>query len=258
MKDLSVRALTGIIGLLLLVFIVSRGKLYLSISIFIISIIGLWEFYRALNNIDIRPINYIGYLGSVGIFLINIFPNVSIGLVFYVVTAFLLISLLLNRNVKIMDIATTLLGIIYIPFSLFYIYKLDGTIYIWLVFLIAFGTDTFAYIVGNLMGKNKLCPNISPNKTREGSLGGILGSLVITLIFGFFTDADSLWKLVILSILASIISQTGDLIASRIKRLAEIKDYGFIMPGHGGILDRFDSIIFSAPLIYYYVEYFLI
>lgn len=258
MKDLSVRVATGIIGLLLLVFIVTRGELYLSISIFVISIIGLWEFYRALNNINIRPINYIGYLGSIGIFLNNIFPNISIGLVFYLLTAFLLISLLMNKKVKVIDIASTLLGVIYIPFFLSYINRLDGTIYIWLIFLIAFGTDTFAYIVGNLIGKNKLCPNISPNKTKEGSLGGILGSLVITLVFAYFTDVDSLWRLLTLSIIASIVSQTGDLVASRIKRLSEIKDYGFIMPGHGGILDRFDSIIFSAPLIYYYVEYFLI
>lgn len=258
MKDLGIRALTGIIGLLILAFIVSKGKLYLSISISVISVIGLWEFYRAINNIDIRPINYIGYLGAVGIFLTNIFPNIPISLVFYLLTVFLLVSLLLNKNIKIIDIATTLLGVIYIPFSLFYVYKLDNTIYIWLVFLIAFGTDTFAYIVGNLMGKNKLCPSISPNKTREGSLGGILGSLIITLVFGYFTDVNYLWRLVVLSIIASVVSQTGDLVASRIKRLAEIKDYGFIMPGHGGVLDRFDSIIFSAPLIYYYVEYFLI
>ncbi len=258
MKDLGIRALTGIIGLLILAFIVSKGKLYLSISILVISVIGLWEFYRAINNIDIRPINYIGYLGAVGIFLTNIFPNIPISLVFYLLTVFLLVSLLLNKNIKIIDIATTLLGVIYIPFSLFYVYKLDNTIYIWLVFLIAFGTDTFAYIVGNLMGKNKLCPSISPNKTREGSLGGILGSLIITLVFGYFTDVNYLWRLVVLSIIASVVSQTGDLVASRIKRLAEIKDYGFIMPGHGGVLDRFDSIIFSAPLIYYYVEYFLI
>lgn len=258
MKDLSVRALTGIIGLLLLAFIVTMGKLFLSISILVISIIGLWEFYRALNNINIRPINYIGYLASIGIFIANISQEVSTTLILYIFTALLLITLLFNKRIRIIDISATLLGVLYIPFFLFYIYQLDGSIYIWLIFLIAFGTDTFAYIAGNLIGKNKLCPDISPNKTKEGSLGGILGSLIIVLIFGYFTDAGPMLSLIILSILASILSQVGDLVASRIKRLAKIKDYGFIMPGHGGILDRFDSIIFCAPLIYYYVEYFLI
>ncbi len=258
MKDLGTRILTGVVGLLLLIFIVYKGNLYLSLSICIISIIALYEFYRALNNINIKPINYIGYLGAIGIFLTNIFYNISIGLVLYFITALVLINLLARKRTSIIDVAGTLLGVLYIPFFLFYIYKLDGTLYIWLIFLIAFGTDTFAYVAGNLFGKNKLAPNISPNKTIEGSLGGILGSLVITLIFGYFTGIDSLWKLMILSILASIISQVGDLVASRIKRLAKIKDYGFIMPGHGGILDRFDSIIFCGPLIYYYVMYILI
>lgn len=257
MKDLSVRALTGFIGLLLLVFIVSKGKLFLSISILVISIIGLWEFYRVLNNINIKPINYMGYLASIGIFIANVSQEISATLIIYIITALLMMSLLLNKRLRIIDVSATLLGVLYIPFFLFYIYQLDGTIYIWLVFLIAFGTDTFAYIAGNLVGKNKLCPDISPNKTKEGSLGGILGSLIIVLIFGYFTDAGPVLKLIILSVLASIISQIGDLVASRIKRLAKIKDYGFIMPGHGGILDRFDSIIFCAPLIYYYVKYFL-
>ncbi|MDR7869937.1 MAG: phosphatidate cytidylyltransferase [Tissierellaceae bacterium] len=258
MKDLKTRALAGVIGLILLIFIVLKGELYLSISLCIVSIIGLWEFYKALNNINIKPINYIGYIGAIGIFLTNVFQNISIGSVLYLVTAILLIILLLNKKVSIIDVASTILGVIYIPFFLSHIYKLDGMIYIWLVFLIAFGTDTFAYLIGNLFGKHKLSPKISPNKTKEGAIGGILGSFFITLIFGYFAEVDPLWKLLILSIIASIVSQAGDLVASRIKRLAKIKDYGFIIPGHGGILDRFDSIIFCAPLIYYYVIYILI
>ncbi len=258
MKDLKTRVITAIIGILLLIFIVFKGKLYLSMSITILSIIGLWEFYSSLNNINIRPINYMGYLGAIGLFISNAFQVVTVELVFYMITAILLIILLLNKKVKILDIATTLLGVIYIPFFFFHIYKLDGTRYIWLVFLIAFGTDTFAYLVGNLVGEHKLSPKISPNKTIEGALGGIIGSLIITIVFGYFADIDLIFKLMLLSILASIVSQVGDLVASRIKRIVKIKDFGFIFPGHGGVLDRFDSIIFCAPIIYYYVVYFLI
>lgn len=258
MKDLKTRVITAIIGILLLIFIVFKGKLYLSMSITILSIIGLWEFYSSLNNINIRPINYMGYLGAIGLFISNAFQVVTVELVFYLITAILLIILLLNKKVKILDIATTLLGVIYIPFFFFHIYKLDGTRYIWLVFLIAFGTDTFAYLVGNLVGEHKLSPKISPNKTIEGALGGIIGSLIITIVFGYFADIDLIFKLMLLSILASIVSQVGDLVASRIKRIVKIKDFGFIFPGHGGVLDRFDSIIFCAPIIYYYVVYILI
>ncbi len=258
MLDLKTRVLSAIIGLSILIFVVFKGKLYLSLSICILSIIGLWEFYSSLNNINIRPINYLGYLAAIGIFLSNIFENLPIGLIIYIFILVLLIILLLDKRVKIVDIASTILGVLYIPFTLFHIYKLDGMMYIWLVFLIAFGTDTFAYLVGNRFGKLKLSPQISPNKTIEGALGGILGSLIITVIFGYITDADSLLKLMILSIFASIVSQLGDLVASKIKRLTKIKDFGFIIPGHGGVLDRFDSIIFSAPLIYYYMIYILI
>ena len=258
MKDLKVRVLSAIVGLALLVFIISRGDILLATSILLVSLMGLREFYRALNNIGLKTVDLIGYLGALGIYLSNAFGIISIGLVFYLLTALLLIKLLFNKNLQVVDIAATLLGITYIPFFMFYIYKLDGSPYIWLVFIIAFGTDTFAYLVGNLFGKNKLCPEISPNKSREGAIGGVLGSLILTLIFGYINDIDSLGGLIILSVITSIISQMGDLIASRIKRLAKIKDYGFIMPGHGGVLDRFDSIIFSAPLIYYYVTQILI
>lgn len=258
MKDLKTRTLTGIFGIALLLFIVSKGKIYLSVAISLLSIIGLWEFYQAMNNIKIKPVKLIGYLAVMGLFISNQYHVINTEFVLYLIMISLLIMLLINKKIKVIDVAATLLGILYVPFFLFYIYRLDGSIYIWLIFLISFGTDTFAYFVGNAFGRNKLCPNISPNKTQEGALGGILGSLVVTLILGYFIKTEILWKLAILAILASITAQIGDLVASRIKRLAKIKDYGFIFPGHGGVLDRFDSIIFTAPLIYYYVEHILI
>lgn len=101
----------------------------------------------------------------------------------------------------------------------------------------------FAYIFGNLFGSKKLGSKLSPNKTIEGSLGGILGSLILSIILLNILNQGQ-WKIIVLSNLASIMAQLGDLTASRIKRITGIKDYGYIMPGHGGILDRFDSIIF--------------
>lgn len=173
----------------------------------------------------------------------------------------LIISLLLmvvNNKVTILDVAYTLMGILYVPFLMFHITYLDNTKYIWLIFLTAWGTDTFAYIFGNLFGKNKLCPDLSPNKTIEGSLGGILGSIILTTIFSKYFKLGPMWKMILLSIIASILAQFGDLTASKIKRITGIKDYGYIMPGHGGILDRFDSILFTAPVVYYYVKYFIL
>lgn len=256
MKDLSKRFFSGLIGLALLIFIVLNGGYLLSFAVYIVSIIGLREFYKAVENINITPIYQLGYLGVTGLFINIILQNNYLGLIFTLIIISLLILVIVNKNISIEDISITFLGIIYIPFLLFHIVYLDDTKYIWLVFIIAFGTDTFAYIAGNLFGKRKLCPKISPNKTIEGSIGGILGSTVLLIIYSVYFNIEPLWQIILLSVICSIIAQLGDLVASRIKRICGIKDYGFIMPGHGGVLDRFDSIIFTAPVIYYYISIF--
>lgn len=258
MKDLSKRFFSGLIGLALLIFIVLNGGYLLSFAVYIVSIIGLREFYKAVENINITPIYQLGYLGVTGLFINIILQNNYLGLIFTLIIISLLILVIVNKNISIEDISITFLGIIYIPFLLFHIVYLDDTKYIWLVFIIAFGTDTFAYIAGNLFGKRKLCPKISPNKTIEGSIGGILGSTLLLIIYSVYFNIEPLWQIILLSVICSIIAQLGDLVASRIKRICGIKDYGFIMPGHGGVLDRFDSIIFTAPVIYYYISIFLI
>lgn len=257
MSDLGKRVSSGIIGALLLIFVVNYGGILLSISLLIISMIGVREFYKAVKNIGYKPIINMGYLGSVIIFLSDVIPKLERDFALSAVLFIMLISILFNKEVELKDIGITLLGILYVPFMLFHISYLEGTKYIWLIFLIAFGTDTFAYFAGNLFGKNKLIPKVSPNKTIEGSIGGIIGSLIITIAFSYMFDIGDIWKVGIMSIITSVVSQFGDLVASKIKRTTGIKDYGKLIPGHGGILDRFDSIILTAPVIYYFVNYFL-
>ena len=258
MNSLEKRIISGVIGIILLFFIVLKGGFYLSISILLMSLIGIREIYNAFRNIGMKPINYIGYLSAFLIFVSLFYDSLSMTASMSFIVILSLIHFVLSGRRTIIDIALTLFGIIYIPFLLFHLYFLDGTEYIWLVFIVAFGTDTFAYIFGNLFGKNKLAPNLSPNKTIEGSVGGIVGSLILTIGYSIYIGLDINFSIVAMSIFVSICAQLGDLTASKIKRWSKIKDYGCIMPGHGGMLDRFDSIIFTAPLIYYYVEYFLI
>lgn len=258
MKDLKIRVLSGIIGILLLFFLVNKGGLYLALSICLLSLIGLNEFYKAIKNMGHKPMENIGYIATLGIFLSSFFERISVAFILSAVMISMLTILVFKKSTKVIDIGLTLLSVLYIPFFLFHIYYLDGSKYIWLVFIIAFGTDTFAYLSGNLLGKRKLSPNISPNKTIEGSLGGIMGSVFCTTVYSIYYKLSPLWKLALLAVIASIFSQIGDLVASKIKRWAKIKDYGNIMPGHGGVLDRFDSIIFSSPIIYYYIKLFII
>lgn len=258
MKDLSKRTFSGLIGLILLIYIVLTGGYLFYFSIYLLSLVGLREFYKAVENINIKPVYLLGLLGTTGLFINTIMGNIYFD---FIITLFILsalILLIINKKSSIQDISITILGVLYIPFLLFHIIYLENTNYIWLIFIIAFGTDTFAYISGNFFGKNKLCPTISPKKTVEGAIGGIVGSTGLIIIYSNYYNIESIWKMIILSIICSIASQLGDLVASKIKRISGIKDYGFIIPGHGGVLDRFDSIIFTTPVIYYYISSFLI
>jgi phosphatidate cytidylyltransferase len=131
--------------------------------------------------------------------------------------------------------------------------------FVFIVLIIAFGTDIFAYFTGMLIGKHKLAPNISPKKTIEGSIGGIIGTILLCSIFFFFTQYFEFTKMAIFSsimdgliygLFGSVVAQTGDLSFSAIKRKAGIKDYGNLIPGHGGVLDRIDSVLFVSPFVF--------
>ena len=114
-----------------------------------------------------------------------------------------------------------------------------------------------AYFVGRSLGKNKLCPKISPKKTIEGSIGGIIGSIIVCGLFGVIFARGLILHCFIIGALGGVVSQFGDLTASVFKRKMGIKDYGNLIPGHGGILDRFDSVLFNAPLVFYYIVFFI-
>lgn len=258
MNSFKKRTISGAIGIILLFLVILKGGFYLNISILLLSLLGLREIYNAFKNIEINPVFYIGYLTTFLIFLSFYYTSLSMSLIISFTIIISLIHFIMSKRRTVVDISLTIFGIIYIPFLLSHLKLLDGTKYIWLVFIIAFGTDTFAYIFGNLFGKHKLAPVLSPNKTIEGSIGGIVGSLILTLVFSLYMNIEIRFSLIVMSIIVSICSQLGDLAASKIKRWTKIKDYGFIMPGHGGVLDRFDSVIFTTPLVYYYIKYFLI
>lgn len=258
MGELAKRVVTAIIGVILLLFVVNKGGILLSTSILIISLIGILEIYHAFECLKIKPIYPIGIVGTIAIYLSTLTKLISLDLVFTAIIIFMLIVYLFSSRYKIEDMGLTLLSIIYIPFLLFHIYYLDGTPYIWLVFLVAFGTDTFAYLIGSLFGKHRLYEKVSPKKSIEGAIGGIIGSVVLVIIYSKVFKLEQLSLLITMTITSSILSQTGDLVASKIKRSAKVKDYGKIFLGHGGVMDRFDSIIFASPIIYYFIKIFIL
>ena len=150
---------------------------------------------------------------------------------------------------KTEEITGAFFGVCYVPVMLSFLYQTrsmhDGAYLVWLIFLSSWGCDTSAYCVGMLLGKHKLAPVLSPKKSIEGAVGGVVGSALLGLAYGAYFGHN----------IAAVISQIGDLAASAIKRNHNIKDYGHLIPGHGGILDRFDSMIFTAPAIYFAVTF---
>ena len=145
-----------------------------------------------------------------------------------------------------------MLSFIYLVRSLPY-----GIYTVWMIFISSWICDTCAYVVGMLVGKHKLAPVLSPKKSIEGALGGIAGSALVGAAYAYFLvervieQQQITWIFVLISAVGAVISQVGDLAASAIKRNHEIKDYGKLIPGHGGVMDRFDSVIFTAPMIYF-------
>lgn len=258
---------TRIISSLILIpllYAVYSGGWVLKIAGFIIGSMAIREFYNAFKSIEITPVFPIGILSCALLYLLDLLEIVSNHFSFWMAftIVLVLIYILSSKGSNIMDGAITLLGILYIVFFSFHVILIDEIegyrFFIWLVFITALVTDTSAYFSGYLFGKHKLWPEISPKKTVEGAIGGIIGSVIISVTFGYFVASHIILHFVILGIIGSIAGQVGDLIASAFKRKVGIKDFGTLIPGHGGVLDRFDSIILTAPVIYYYVQFFLV
>ena len=260
------RIITGVLaGVVLLTLLFTSNIIAIKITVGIISVLSLYEFYGAVGvnkknilliaGVVISLLLFVdGCVGSLYIKPILCFSVIILGL----------IMMFSDGKISFADICFSLFGIFYIVFTMLHIvYTRELNYGKYYLFVIIFGacvTDIFAYFVGVFFGKHKLCEKISPKKTIEGAIGGLCGSVIVMLLTGVvilnissdITDVNYL-SLGILGILCSVFAQFGDLTASVIKRQFGIKDYGHILPGHGGFMDRIDSIIFVAPLVYYFI-----
>lgn len=240
--------------------IVYLGGYWLIAAAFAIGLIGIREFFNGFRAMGVNPSEKIAYGALLALYCINfIWPSDYRFIMAWFAAVIVACSLYMFNIVerKIEDAMATMLGIIYVIFFSFHVVLVDQTerysILIWLVIISAFATDIMAYFTGYLFGKHKLCPNLSPKKTIEGAVGGALGSVIFCTLFGILVCPLFIVDCIIIGLLGGVLSQCGDLTASAYKRKMGIKDYGKLIPGHGGIMDRFDSILFTAPLVYYYI-----
>ena len=264
------RILTTVIGIPIVIATLLLGNEYIIGGIVLIaSIICMYEYFSVIKKVC-KPIQWVGYLSNIIIVGATVFSKELIEsiLIYYIPIVFLVLFLqviITNMKTNFKDVAYTFLGIMYIPFFLMFIELIrkmeNGKIMIGYLFIISWATDIFAYLIGKHFGKIKFS-KISPNKTVEGSISGIIGTAVFILIYTFIINKYchteySYIIFTVMSILLSVVGQIGDFVASIVKRFVDIKDYGDLLPGHGGMLDRIDSVMFIAPFAYLLLTMFL-
>ena len=259
------RYLSGFILFPIFAIIMILGNKYvIDIAISIIAMMSLHEFYKAFQE-KAKPIEWVGYIAAASIAIIHIIPSeLILPIIAAIIPTSIMIlfvsSILSEMKYNIIDIAITFWGICYIVLFLMFAPIIrenitNGKILIWFVFFSAWGTDIFAYLIGKHFGKHKFT-EISPNKSIEGCIGGIIGALVMILTYTvvcnqFFMMNINYFYAGFIAVLLSVVSQIGDLAASSVKRYCSIKDYSNLIPGHGGMLDRIDSVIFILPFAYF-------
>lgn len=257
-KNLTNRIITAFFIALFVYFTIFSNKYIMTLGFLILSNIAIFEMNNALKNIDynglLMPAMIFNTLFLVSTQFIKYESILLLMLLMYVFSMF--IYVLFDLKLQLDNIFANIFIAIYITLSYAFILLLGDFKWILFAFVITAFTDTFAYAVGLTIGKHKLIERLSPKKTIEGSIGGIAGALLFTFLFLNYFNFEHRLVIYLFAFIISIVSQVGDLFASYIKRMAGIKDYGNLLIGHGGIMDRFDSLLMVVPLVFLMVKLF--
>ncbi len=266
------RTVSSVFLVLIALATILPGGMVLALTLYIISNIAFVELTKACGIHQEEKYNALEITGLIAIaayYLLIYFAETH---TYFMITVILLLMSLMFVYVfsypryTANQVMTTYFCLIYAPVMLSFIFltrQLSYGVYlVWMIFISSWISDTCAYLVGVMIGKHKLAPQLSPKKSIEGSIGGIVGSAIVGFLFGYFLLDKAMGgymfgvALFVIGAIGSVISQVGDLAASAIKRNHGIKDYGHLIPGHGGIMDRFDSVIFTAPMVYFLIILF--
>ena len=257
------RITSGLLGFPLVLIILLIGNRYIvDIALAIIALLAMNEYFNAVQKVS-NPVRWVGYLSCFSIAIIHLVPIESLNMVVTLSVPTILLLLFAqviatDMKTSFKDIAYTFLGIFYVVFFMMFVAFIDGMqngkILIWYAIIAAWGTDIFAYFIGKHFGKHKFS-KVSPKKSIEGCIAGTVGAILLMLLYTYV--ANTFWGMnysygfiAMIGLILSLIGQIGDFAASSIKRYVDIKDYSNLIPGHGGMLDRIDSLIFLAPFAY--------
>lgn len=259
------RLLSGIILVILALATIICGGPVLFITLLCVSLIGMQELYKAVGvrKDGFNLLEIISYIGIIVYYLsVWLLPDkYHLPSLIFSVLLIMFVYVFTYPKYQTGQIAAAFFGIVYVGVMLSYVLQTrlleGGAFLVWLIFLCSWGCDTCAYCVGVLIGKHKMAPVLSPKKSVEGAVGGVLGAALLGALYAWaisaYNPASAHTPLIyaVICAVGALVSMVGDLAASAIKRQQNIKDYGTLIPGHGGILDRFDSVIFTAPIIYF-------
>lgn len=257
------RLTSGLLGFpLVLIILLLGNKIVVDVCLSIIALLAMDEYFNAVSKVS-KPVKWLGYLSCFSIAIIHIVPPEALRMVVTlsiptILTVLFAQVIATDMKTSFKDIAYTFIGILYVVFCIMFVAFIDGMpngkILIWYALFAAWGTDISAYVVGKYFGKHKFS-KVSPKKSIEGCIGGVVGAIILMLVYTYI--ANTYWgmnygylQIGVIGIVLSLIGQIGDFAASTIKRFVDIKDYSNLIPGHGGMLDRIDSLIFLAPFAY--------
>ncbi len=257
------RLASGIVLLALAIGMISLGGIPLALLLWITSLIAFRELTRALKCGG-TALEVLGMAGITCYYGIIFFSGEPVYLLMCIVGVFLAVMfdyVITFPKYRAEQVAAVVFSFLYAPVLLAFVYQTrmcpQGIYTVWMILISSWGCDTCAYAVGKLIGRKKIFPVLSPKKSLEGCIGGVLGAGLLGWLYGYFfverafPDRNVAWVIALICALGAVMSMVGDLAASGIKRNMEIKDYGKLIPGHGGIMDRFDSVIVTAPLTYF-------
>ena len=252
------RLISGVVLVAIALVTIGLGNWVLFATLLLVSLIGARELYQAMkvSKKGFSLLELGGYAGIILYYLGMVFLEEKFHLAAILAGLLILMFIYVFRypEYHAHQVMAAFFGIVYVGVMLSCVYQArmlpGGHFHVWLIFLCSWGCDTCAYCAGMLFGKHKMAPVLSPKKSVEGAVGGVAGAVLLGVIFAAVTKGPAAEYAAICGA-GALISMVGDLAASAVKRNMEIKDYGKLIPGHGGILDRFDSVIFTAPVIYY-------
>ena len=268
---MKTRIISGIIGIIAAFIVIMQGGFLFMLCSAALAVLAWQEYVRAFKH---KNMNLPLWTGTVAAACLTLSGTVesNIDLSFFmpigamILAIFLLKMVFCHKTFSPIEACIAITGIFYIGGGFYYITQLRlmfadklvepygisiGCLFLWIALIGTWASDTFAYFTGYFFGRHKLCPEVSPKKTIEGLIGGTAGSAVALMLLGMLFGFELL-PMALLGIVIAIVATLGDLVESMFKRCTGIKDSGNLIPGHGGVLDRFDSLLFTAPLVYYF------